>query len=109
MNKSLLLLPLAVLLLLGGWLITNNTEIKSTSVSDSINSQSIDSALRNTTTNSWYTESAAAVAQSNSHIQRIATQPGSAKNIILFVGDGMGVSTVTAARILDGQQKGMSG
>ena len=109
MNKSLLLLPLAVLLLLGGWLITNNTEIKSTSVSDSINSQSIDSALRNTTTNSWYTESAAAVAQSNSHIQRIAIQPGSAKNIILFVGDGMGVSTVTAARILDGQQKGMSG
>lgn len=32
-----------------------------------------------------------------------------AKNIILFVGDGMGVSTVTAARILDGQQKGMLG
>lgn len=26
-----------------------------------------------------------------------------AKNVILFVGDGMGVSTVTAARILDGQ------
>lgn len=32
-----------------------------------------------------------------------------AKNIILFVGDGMGVSTVTAARIFDGQSKGMSG
>lgn len=32
-----------------------------------------------------------------------------AKNIILFVGDGMGVSTVTAARILEGQLKGMSG
>ncbi len=29
-----------------------------------------------------------------------------AKNIILFVGDGMGISTVTAARILDGQQQG---
>ena len=28
-----------------------------------------------------------------------------AKNIILFVGDGMGVSTVTAARILEGQMK----
>jgi len=32
-----------------------------------------------------------------------------AKNVILFVGDGMGVSTVTAARILDGQAKGMLG
>lgn len=32
-----------------------------------------------------------------------------AKNIILFVGDGMGMSTVTAARILDGQNKGMQG
>ena len=32
-----------------------------------------------------------------------------AQNVILFVGDGMGVSTVTAIRILDGQQKGMAG
>ncbi len=32
-----------------------------------------------------------------------------AKNIILFVGDGMGVSTVTAARILEGQLRGESG
>ena len=34
---------------------------------------------------------------------------GKAKNVILFVGDGMGVSTVTAARILDGQSKGLMG
>jgi alkaline phosphatase len=32
-----------------------------------------------------------------------------ARNVILFIGDGMGVSTVTAVRILDGQRKGMSG
>ncbi len=32
-----------------------------------------------------------------------------AKNVILFVGDGMGVSTVTAARILEGQLKGKPG
>jgi alkaline phosphatase len=32
-----------------------------------------------------------------------------AKNVILFVGDGMGVSTVTAARILAGQMAGVSG
>ncbi|PLW83662.1 alkaline phosphatase [Kineobactrum sediminis] len=33
---------------------------------------------------------------------------GSAKNVILFVGDGMGVSTVTAARIRAGEIKGMA-
>ena len=31
------------------------------------------------------------------------------RNVVLFVGDGMGVSTVTAARILDGQNRGRSG
>jgi len=30
-----------------------------------------------------------------------------AKNVIFFIGDGMGVSTVTAARILEGQQPGI--
>lgn len=34
---------------------------------------------------------------------------GYAKNVILFVGDGMGVSTVTAGRILKGQKEGHSG
>jgi alkaline phosphatase len=32
-----------------------------------------------------------------------------AKNIILFVGDGMGITTVTAARIYQGQQAGRDG
>lgn len=32
-----------------------------------------------------------------------------AKNVILFIGDGMGVSTVTAARIYAGQKLGQSG
>ena len=32
-----------------------------------------------------------------------------AKNVILFVGDGMGVSTVTASRILEGQMNGKPG
>lgn len=66
-------------------------------------------ALLGTTENSWYRESAVAVSQTNEHARQLALEPGAAKNIILFVGDGMGVSTVTAARILDGQQKGMSG
>ena len=35
--------------------------------------------------------------------------PAKAKNVILFIGDGMGISTITAARIFDGQSKGMKG
>ena len=34
---------------------------------------------------------------------------GVAKNVILFLGDGMGVSTVTAARILHGQLQNKTG
>lgn len=37
-----------------------------------------------------------------------AGEPGP-RNVILFLGDGMGVSTVTAARILAGQQQGRDG
>jgi alkaline phosphatase len=32
-----------------------------------------------------------------------------AKNVILFIGDGMGASTVTAARIYKGQKSGNPG
>ena len=31
------------------------------------------------------------------------------KNIIVFIGDGMGISTITAGRIFDGQSKGKKG
>lgn len=34
---------------------------------------------------------------------------GRAKNVILFIGDGMGVATLTASRIFEGQQRGESG
>lgn len=53
----------------------------------------------------WYNAGAAAVAR-NARLQPVS---GRAKNVILFVGDGMGITTVTAARILDGQRKGGSG
>lgn len=46
------------------------------------------------------------------HIERseqLKPITGKAKNVILFVGDGMGVSTVTAARILEGQLRGEPG
>ncbi|MBK8837922.1 MAG: alkaline phosphatase [Hyphomonadaceae bacterium] len=35
--------------------------------------------------------------------------PAHAKNVILFIGDGMGISTITAARIYAGQMKGLDG
>ena len=34
---------------------------------------------------------------------------GRARNVIVFVGDGMSLGTIVASRILDGQNQGMSG
>ncbi len=52
--------------------------------------------------NPWFVEG-------ESYVDGRAFVPGRTKNVILFVGDGMGVSTVTAARILEGQLRGMDG
>jgi len=52
----------------------------------------------------WFTSSQTAVTEKSS-----ATSLSQAKNVILFVGDGMGVSTLTAARILEGQRNGELG
>lgn len=41
--------------------------------------------------------------------KRLRPDRSRAKNVILFVGDGMGVSTVTASRILEGQMNGQPG
>ena len=38
-----------------------------------------------------------------------AAPSAQAKNVILFIGDGMGISTITAARIFDGQSQGKKG
>jgi alkaline phosphatase len=53
----------------------------------------------------WYRSGAAALAE---RLQQ-APNTGKARNVILFIGDGMGVSTVTAARILEGQRRGGAG
>ena len=50
--------------------------------------------------------------QAQGQLQRVLTQQNNtnrAKNVILVVGDGMGFSTVTAARIFEGQQRGVDG
>lgn len=54
----------------------------------------------------WYDEGQATVAR---NLALRASSNGMARNVILFVGDGMGISTVTAARILDGQLRGETG
>jgi alkaline phosphatase len=59
--------------------------------------------------NSWYLQSATKVEDIHQAALSISRSQGAAKNIILFVGDGMSIATTTAARILDGQQKGMPG
>jgi alkaline phosphatase len=56
-------------------------------------------------TNPWWQAGRAAVAQARDEVGGSAR----AKNVILFVGDGMGVATVTAARILQGQRAGKPG
>lgn len=53
----------------------------------------------------WYQDGQTALAAA----KKLYPNTRKAKNVILFVGDGMGVSTVTAARILEGQLKGRDG
>lgn len=53
----------------------------------------------------WFTQAQDALAKAK------ANQPikHPAKNVILFVGDGMSVGTITAARIFEGQRQGLLG
>ena len=62
-------------------------------------------AQRGESPRQWYAAGAAELQQA------LQLQPNDnhARNVILFIGDGMGISTVTAARIFDGQLRGESG
>ena len=60
-----------------------------------------------TKTNQWFNQGKAQVDAALDTEELLAK--GAAKNVILFVGDGMGVSTVTAARIFAGQKEGATG
>ena len=53
----------------------------------------------------WFVAAQAALAEA----QKLTPLRGHAKNIILFVGDGMSTTTVTAARIFEGQRRGKPG
>lgn len=60
---------------------------------------------QNPTQNPWWESG------QNTLLKRLSLQPNNhnAKNVIVFIGDGMGVSTITAARIFDGQSRGETG
>ncbi|GGJ02257.1 alkaline phosphatase [Shewanella hanedai] len=60
-----------------------------------------------TAVNEWYIDGQRRVTKAADI--SVNNDAGAAKNVILFVGDGMGISTVTAARILEGQLKGQTG
>lgn len=60
-----------------------------------------------TKTNQWFNQGKARVDAALETEELLVR--GTAKNVILFVGDGMGVSTVTAARIFAGQKEGATG
>lgn len=57
-------------------------------------------------------DTAAYRTQGEAALQRLKSEPApikKAKNVIVFIGDGMGISTITAARILAGQATGGDG
>ncbi len=61
----------------------------------------------NQSESAWYTDAQTRVQAKVSMADEDISK--TAKNVILFVGDGMGISTLTAARILEGQNAGNQG
>lgn len=71
----------------------------------SIQAQTFYPAPASETPESWYASGQAELQRA----LRSSQNTNRAKNVILFVGDGMGISTVTAARIFAGQLQGSAG
>ena len=61
--------------------------------------------FRNQDNNEWY-KAGVKLVEDN---LKLKPNTNTAKSAILFLGDGMGITTITATRILDGQQKGHTG
>ncbi|WP_323846264.1 alkaline phosphatase [Microbulbifer magnicolonia] len=80
------------------------TTISANSTTPSTNRSALSPHQRDS---AWFSDGRQAV--ESARRRPINNTRGAAKNIILFVGDGMGISTVTAARILAGQRQGLDG
>ncbi len=81
-------------------------------------SQTIDSAVTDRIvhdefeeifSNAWYQNGQDQIDRKLANYKSVKTRRGAAKNIILFIGDGMSIGTVTASRILMGQLEGRHG
>lgn len=107
MKKSILALSI---LIIGSTVLTACWDDDDSSANDDQDNTALEAkANLKGESKAWFEAGQVAVANNSEELEKIVKGAGAAKNIILFVGDGMGVSTVTAARILDGQQKGMMG
>lgn len=53
----------------------------------------------------WFKDAQTAI----EHAKKLKPIVGKAKNVIVFIGDGMSLGTITAARIFDGQRNGKPG
>ncbi|MBO2628501.1 alkaline phosphatase [Shewanella algae] len=107
MNKKLLVLSLAAILGLAACGSDGDNGKDGTAGTPGTDGSNGSDGKDWTAVNQWYVDGQNRVTKASNMSNN--TQAGAAKNIILFVGDGMGVSTVTAARILDGQLKGQTG
>ncbi len=88
----------------------DSAEVTDTSVACNAPATSLTaSQLAPLTDNEWFKSAQVKVATSEENIAAVVKESGKAKNVILFVGDGMGISTVTAARIMAGQLEGKLG
>ena len=107
MNKKLLVLSMAATLGLAACGSDGDNGTNGNNGSDGSNGNNGNNGKDWTAVNEWYIDGQRRV--TNAADTSVNNQAGAAKNIILFVGDGMGISTVTAARILEGQLKGNTG
>ena len=110
MKKKILCASIAALVLSGcGSSSNSNSSNGEGNTSNEVGgnaSGEITSAMLNTTkNNAWFNDAEEKISNAKDY----SVVAGSAKNVILFVGDGMGISTVTAARILEGQLNGQQG
>ncbi|WP_394392045.1 alkaline phosphatase [Shewanella woodyi] len=107
MNKKLLVLSLAAILGLAACGSDGDNGANGNNGTDGNDGNNGADGKDWSSVNEWYIDGQRRVTKAAG--LSVNNEAGAAKNIILFVGDGMGVSTVTAARILEGQLKGETG
>ncbi|PTA49223.1 alkaline phosphatase [Shewanella morhuae] len=107
MNKKLLVVAISAMLGLAACGSDGDNGTAGTPGSNGSNGANGSNGKDWTAVNQWYIDAQARVTKAEG--LTVNNDVGAAKNVILFVGDGMGVSTITAARILEGQLKGKTG